>query len=157
MNWRARERVQNGVRIGVVISDDITMIFSAIPLLIEAGSTSVEKPNAVILSGVATDRLADAAGAGSAEFAETQEIGTQALTPAAVKAVKQDLKANPPQPFDIARALRVFSSKVQYVELEVTNYRFSSRQIQLSPQLLDVTDDLLKKKMSSRIRVPVDE
>jgi len=147
-------RVQNGVRIGLVISDEVMMIFAPVPQYIEAGSISVEKPNAIIISGGETDRLADAAGAGTAEAAAKQEIGTQALTPVAVQAVKADLKANPPQPFDVARALRVFSSKVQYVELEVANYRFNSRQVPLPPELLDVSDDRLRKQISSRIRAP---
>jgi hypothetical protein len=150
-------RVQSGVRIGVVISDEITMIFSPVPLLIEAGSTSVEKPNAIVLAGAATsDRLANAAGAGPTEADVTQEIGTQALTPAAIMAVKQDLKANPPQSFDVARALRIFSSKVQYVELEAENYRFSSRKVPLPPELLSVVDDALKSQISSRIRAPAE-
>jgi len=99
-------RVQFGVRIGVVVSDQITMVFSPVPQLIEAGSRSSAKPNAIILGGTAPDRLADAAGAESAGGSEKQEIGAQALTPEDVQAVKQDLKANPPQQFDIARALR---------------------------------------------------
>jgi hypothetical protein len=127
-----------------------------VPLLIEAGSTSVEKPNAIILSGTVSDRLADAAGAGSAEAGPKQEIGTLALTPAAVQAVKQDLKANPPQQFDVARALRVFSSKVQYVEFEVTNYRFGSRQVPLPAEFLDVADANLKNQISIRIRSPAE-
>jgi hypothetical protein len=36
-------RVQPGVRIGVVISDDVTMLFAPVPLLIEAGSTASER------------------------------------------------------------------------------------------------------------------
>jgi hypothetical protein len=40
-------REQSGVRIGVVISDDVTMIYSPISRTIEAGSTSIEKPNAI--------------------------------------------------------------------------------------------------------------
>jgi hypothetical protein len=116
-------RVQFGVRIGVVVSDQITMVFSPVPQLIEAGSRSSAKPNAIILGGTAPDRLADAAGAESAGGSEKQEIGAQALTPEDVQAVKQDLKANPPQQFDIARALRVFNSEVQYVDLKVEEYR----------------------------------
>src|SRR5262245_61904781 len=87
------------VRIGLVISDEVTMIFAPVPQYIEAGSTSVEKPNAIVISGGETNRLADAAGAGTAEAAAKQEIGGQALTPAVVQALKADLKANPPQPF----------------------------------------------------------
>jgi hypothetical protein len=95
-----------------------------------------------------------ATGVATAEKAAGQEIGKEALTAAHVQALSDDLKSNPPQPFDIARALRVFSSKVQYVELEVDNYRFGSRQVQLPPDLLDITDESLKKRISGRIRAP---
>ena len=147
-------RVQRGVRIGVVISDDVTMVFSPVPLLIEAGSTSTEKPNAIVLSGRSADRLAEAAGAGRAEKAALHEIGRQPLTPAAVEAVKKDLKGNPPQPFDVARALRVFTSRVQYVEIEIENYRLSGRRVELPQELLDITSDRLRNQISGRLRPP---
>jgi hypothetical protein len=102
------------------------------------------------------DRLAQAAGAGPAEAAARQEIGTKALTPASATALKADLKINPPQPFDVARALRVFSSRVQYIEIQVENYRFSSRQVQLPPELLDIADDQLRDQISSRLRAPAE-
>ncbi len=54
-------RCQSGVRIGLVISDDTTLVYSPVPQLIEAGSNSVEKPNAIMFSGAATERLATAA------------------------------------------------------------------------------------------------
>jgi hypothetical protein len=147
-------RVQHGVRIGVVISDELTMVFSPVPQFIEAGSTSIEKPNAVVLSAGTADSLAEAAGAGAADTAERQEIGTQALTPDKVQAVKDDLKANPPQSFDITRALRVFSSKVQYVDLKIENYRFSSRKLKLPPELLNTaraTLDGALRRLSCRL------
>ena len=147
-------RIQHGVRIGLVISDEVMMVFSPVALFIEAGSTSVEKPNAIIVSGAASDRVAEATGGGPADKMAKQEIGTEALTPTEVQALSEDLKTNPPQPFDIARALRVFSSKVQYVELEVENYRFSTRQVQLPPDLLDITDENLRRNISGRVRTP---
>ena len=92
----------------------------------DRGGLKVErKTKRDILGGTAPDRLADAAGAELAGGSEKQEIGAQALTPEDVQAVKQDLKANPPQQFDIARALRVFNSEVQYVDLNVEEYRLS--------------------------------
>jgi hypothetical protein len=145
-------RLQSGVRIGLVISDETTLVYAPVPLLIEAGATTSEKPNAIVFSGAATDRLANAAGAGPADAIMKQEIGSQALTPDKVKAVQDDLKSNPPQPFDIARALRVFSSKVQYVEFEAENYRFASRDVPFPAELLDVADDTLKQRISGRFR-----
>ena len=78
-------RLQEGVRIGVVISDESTMVFSPAPLMIEAGSTSAEKPNAVILRGVSSSRLATAAGSGPSGMTEKHEIGTQPITPAKIQ------------------------------------------------------------------------
>lgn len=147
-------RVQPGVRIGVVISDDMTMVFSPVPLFAEAGSTLTDKPNAVVLSGAAVERLAEAAGAGAAAAIDRQEIGKAALTPARAEALKVDLKANPPQPFNLARALRVFTAKVQYVEILVENCRLSSRQVRLPKVLLDISDDQLRDRISSTIRIP---
>jgi hypothetical protein len=149
-------RVQQGVRIGVVIADDITMVFSPVPLLIEAGSTSVDKPTALLLAGTAVERVAEAAGAGSADAAERHEIGRTALTPGVADALKGDLKNNPPQRFDVARALRVFTSKIQYVEIEVENYRLSSRQVRMPEELLDITDDQLRDRISGRLRAPTE-
>ncbi len=149
-------RVQHGIRIGVVISDDVTMVFFPVPLLIEARSTSVEKPNAIVLSGEPVERLAEAAGAGRTEERHQPEIGAQALAPAAATALKADLKTNPPQPFDISRALRVFNSQVQYVEIQVENYRFSSRQVQLPSELFDIGHDELRDQISTRLRAPVE-
>jgi hypothetical protein len=147
-------RVQEGVRIGLVISDEVMMVFTPVPLFIEAGSTSIQKPNAIIVSGAAADRLAEATGTGLVDKAGSQEIGKEALTPTKVQRLTENLKANPPQPFDVARALRVFSSKVQYVELEVDNFRFSSRQVQLPPDLLDITDENLKGRISGHLHAP---
>jgi hypothetical protein len=124
-------------------------------MLIEAGSTTIDKPNAIILSGVSTENIAEAAGAGTANASEKHEIGTEALRPVLVEALEKDLKMNPPQAFDVARTLRVFSSQIQYVELEVANYRLSTRQVQLPPELLDITDSELRERISSRIRTPV--
>jgi hypothetical protein len=148
-------RIQVGVRIGVIISDNVTMVFSPVPLLIEAGSTSIEKPNAIMLSGHVVEQLAGAAGAGVGEAFQEQEIGTNALTPETATALKAALKSNPPQRFDVSRALRVFNSKVQYVEIQVENYRFSSRQVRVPEELLNIHDPDLGKQLLTRLRAPV--
>lgn len=147
-------REQLGVRIGVVIADDTTMIFSPAPRAIEAGSTSTEKPNAIVLTGAASERIAVAAGAAEGDFGQETELGREALEPAHVEAMQADLEANPPKPFDIARKLNVFSSKVQYVEFSATNYRLTTRRIPLPQDLVDVADQDLRNRISSRIQAP---
>jgi len=149
-------REQPGVRIGVVIADDVTMVYSPVSRNIEAGSTSAEKPNAIVLSGGAGDRIAAATGADTAEKAPRPEVGKMALDPAKVQSMQSDLKANPPRPFDITRKMNVFSSKVQYVDFSVSNYRLAARQIALPPELVDVADGDLKDRITGRIRAPFD-
>lgn len=150
-------RQQAGVRIGLVISDDTVMVYSPVCQNIEAGSTSVEKPNAIILTGSATDHIATAAGADMSENAPDPEIGEFALKPDSVEKMQANLKENPPRPFDITRRLKVFSSKVQYVEFSASNYRLTTRQIPLPPELITVADENLKSRINSRIRGPFDE
>jgi hypothetical protein len=87
-------RTQAGVRIGVVISDDVSMLFAPVPMLIEAGSTTNEKPNAIILTGGATQRIAVAAGAEPAHASKKQEVGSEALKPALVESLERDLRIN---------------------------------------------------------------
>jgi hypothetical protein len=149
-------REQAGVRIGVVISDDTMMVYSPVSKNIEAGSISVEKPNAIVLSGGAANHIASAAGSDRNEDTSPPEVGNKALEPAKVQQMQADLKANPPKPFDITRKMNVFTSKVQYVEFSASNYRLTTRQIPLPPELVDVADDDLKNRISSRIRAPLD-
>jgi len=70
-------REQPGVRIGVVISDDRTMVYAPVSRNVEAGSTTEEKPNAIMLEGAATENLAAAAGAAEGET----EIGVMGISP----------------------------------------------------------------------------
>jgi hypothetical protein len=149
-------REQPGIRIGVVISDATTMVYSPVSKNIEAGSMTIEKPNAIVLTGGAGDRIASAAGADTSENASKPEVGNTALSPAKVSEMQSNLKANPPKPFDITRKMNIFTSKVQYVEFSVSNYQLTTRQIPLPPELVDVADDDLKNRITSRIRAPFD-
>lgn len=149
-------REQSGVRIGIVVSDDKTMIFSPVSKNIEAGSTSVEKPNAIVLTSDCGDHIAIAAGASMSENAPAPEVGNKALAAEKVQKMQLNLKANPPRPFDITRKMNIFSSKVQYVEFTASNYQLTTRQIPLPPELVDVADDDLKNRITSRIRAPFD-
>jgi hypothetical protein len=149
---RLNRYVSSGVRIGVVIADDTTMVYSPVSKNIEAGSTSVEKPNAIILSGSAADRIAKAAGSDRSDEAHTAEVGSTALEPAKVQAMQADLKANPPKPFDITRKLNVFTSKVQYVEFTASNYRLTTRQVRL-PQRLGESASYVRRFADDRLRL----
>jgi hypothetical protein len=110
-NNRFDLRQQCGVRIGVVISDGTTMVYSPVSKNIEEGSTSVDMPNAIVWTGGAGDRIAAAAGADSSEGASTREVGKLALEPTRVQKMQTDLEKNPAKSFDITRRMNIFASK----------------------------------------------
>lgn len=159
-------REQPGVRIGVIISDERTMIYAPVSRNVEAGSTSAERPNAIVLGGPATEAVAVASGTtppsetnqvgSKAGSPPAHEIGHQALNPVKVEKMEADLKANPPRPFDLTRRLTVFVSEVQFVELRLTNAVLSSRKIRLQPHFLKFEDAGLRRDIESTLKIPVD-
>lgn len=153
---RLNLRQQLGVRIGVLIADDTTMVFSPVPKSVEIESDSMEAPNAIVLAGSSTKSIAAAAGTGESYNLHETEVGRDSLETTSIGKMQSDLKTNPPISFDVTRKLSVFSSKVQYVEFSATNYKFTTRQIQLPPELVDVADEDLKDSITSRIRAPYD-
>jgi hypothetical protein len=145
-------REQPGVRIGVVISDDRTMVYAPVSRNVEAGSTTEEKPNAIMLEGRSTERLAQAAGAAEGET----EVGLIGIAPERVDQMEADLKANPPRPFDLTRRLTVFVTEVQFIELRVPNATFSSRKIKLPPSFQKLEDADLRRDIEQNLKIPID-
>lgn len=142
-----------GIRIGLVVADNTTVIYAPTPLLIEAGSTSPDdKPNAIWLNQAVPIEIANACAIGEGGFS-TLEIGKDPISPAIVSMVKEDLKINPPKKFDIARIERVFNSKLQFVELEIKDYRLHSQCIKLDPDLFGIKDQAVAKRLSNKYQI----
>ena len=192
---RLRFRVEPGVRIGVLVSDEDAVVFSPVPQLVEEPpSPDSARRNGIALSGREAERLARASGweppadrsPGDARTSDAApgetptddaltrededrasryqqtslplgpEIGAQPFTEEAVKAVAADLTDNPPQPFDLARRIRVFSSRVQYVELKVSNALITARKGKLPAELLGIVNDDLRKHVGGDLRPPAE-
>ncbi|WP_291207150.1 hypothetical protein [Hyphomonas sp.] len=154
-------REQPGIRIGVIISDEHTMVYAPVSRNVEAGPSAGERPNAIALVGAVTDAFAVAAGStphpehvGGTEV--QQEIGHQALAPKKVEAMEADLHANPPRPFDLTRRLTVFVTEVQFVELRLTNALLSSREVRLPQHFLKFNDARLRQDVKSTLKIPID-
>jgi hypothetical protein len=149
-------RQQEGIRIGLLITDGETVLYSPTPLLIEAGSVSVQKPNAVMIAskGDSTAALMQACAANGSTSNATPipqhaEIGRKPATPVEVSASLASLKDIPPKVFDVARIERVYESKIQFVELEVTGYRLSTKKVSVPNDLLVGEDSALKEKLKN--------
>ncbi len=140
-------RHQDGVRIGLVISDDHTLIFTPTPLLIEAGSNRADHPNAIELFTV-PESIARDVGFGP-EGAQEQTVGLDSATSADIEQTKADLAKNPPVKFDIARKVRVFNAQLEFVEFEMEGCNVSRHTATIPPELLGLAED---EDMQERLR-----
>ena len=75
---------------------------------------------------------------------DDEHVGEHHIRPDELKEVVKELRENPPAPFDLARKVRVFSTKFQYVEAELQGAEWTGRRIKLSSLLLnpDLPDSL---------------
>lgn len=143
---------QPGIRIGLVIADDITLIYSPTPELIEAESRNPEKPNAICLTAELPPQLEKACALGE-EMHATLEIGNDPIDQDAIEEVKADLKECPPKEYNVARIERVFSSMLHYVELKIEDYKLTSRSIALNPELFGVHNADVINRLTNRYRL----
>jgi hypothetical protein len=126
-----------GIRIGLLIVDNTTLIYSPTAEYIETESRQPNKPNAIVLQAELPVQLANACAVGEEKFA-TLEVGKEPIDQKKVAAVKQDLADRPAKPFNVARIERVFSSLLQYVELRIEDYKLTSRSLKLNSRLFGV-------------------
>lgn len=141
-----------GIRIGLLIADDTTLIYSPTPELIEAESKQEDKPNGIVLNNELPPQLANACAVGDAGFA-TLEVGKDRIDTDMVEAVKQDLQSRPPKEFNVARIERVFSSMLQYVEFRIEDYKLTSRSLLLNPELFGVRNAEVVRRLTNRYRL----
>ena len=145
---------QPGLRVGVLLADDQTLVWSPTPCSVEAPPSSHPlplggqagllddpaplAPNGLLLGANPGAQLAKAIAAeGTATGPEDAEIGQSAITPEQVAETVEAHAKNPPIPVDLARVTRVFSSKLQFVELKVTKAKLSKSQLSVSSRLLN--------------------
>ena len=138
-----------GIRIGLLIADDVTLIYSPTPELIETENRQPDKPNAILLNAELPVSLANACAVG-AEGHATLEVGKDVIDTRDVETVKRDLVERPPKEFNVARVERVFSSMLHFVELRIEDYKLTSRSLSLNPELFGVKKAEVARRLSNR-------
>lgn len=130
-----------GLRIGVVICDNVAWVFSPTALYVQPEVHSDETPNAVELIGSDVARMVshllplrdsvpDQSTLDSVAPEDNQrEIGLSRLTQASLNRVESELVVAPPIPFDIARQVRVFQPYIQYVDIRLTGCAIQRRRV----------------------------
>ncbi len=146
---------QPGIRIGLVISDTTTLVYSPTPALIEAGPSSPDTPNAVVFQGTPPEVVRDLGQ--SKEGVKSQVIGLDKAAAADVERVKNDLAANPVQKFDIARTVRVFNANFEFVEFEMTGTHIARKTMPIPSELMGLAkDEQTNHRLNATFRI-VDE
>lgn len=125
---------QPGIRIGLLVSDDATLVFSPTPLLIEEGSKQADRPNAILLQSVPDAVAADLGIQPGAEG--RRSVGLHPLDEIKMKRIERELALAPPQPFDLARQVRVFTSQFQFVELTMSGCMVSRKKVRIPSKLV---------------------
>ena len=185
-------RKHSGVRLGLLMADKVVTIWSPTPRAVE-GDRKPDQPNAIVLEGGITEdsTVGDSVRTESlqpeivdttnpdggtvtpsalslaeqlAKCLDDEHVGEQRIRPDELEEVVKELKENPPAPFDLARKVRVFSSKFQYVETELQGAEWTERRIKLSGLLLnsdlpDSLQDILETQIHpyrTRSDVPID-
>ncbi len=151
---------QSGLRVGVLLVDDVTLVWSPTPRSVEsaplgnAATPSEGAPNGLLLGANPGEQLAHAVSAAGTETLPLgAEIGVEVVTKERVQKTLDGLDKNPPIPVDLARITRVFSTKLQFAEFTVKGANFSKRELKVSNDYMnaDIQGDL-KGLVESRLR-----
>lgn len=151
---------QPGLRVGVLLVDDITLVWSPTPRSVElaplgnATTPAEGSPNGLLLGANPSEQLARAVSAvGTETLPLDAEIGVDVVTKDRVQKTLDGLAKNPPIPVDLARITRVFSTKLQFAEFTVRGAKFSKRELKVSNDYMnaDIQGEL-KGLVESRLR-----
>ncbi len=146
-------RHQPGLRIGVVIADGRTLIYTPTARLVEAGENTHGAANAICLGAAPRNLEADL----GLDQGAAPQVGRRFLGTDQVESVKNALELNPPQKFDLARKVRIFNSFIEFVELEVLGTEVSRRTVTIPSHLLAVADARTREQLHATLRlVPSD-
>ncbi|WP_019341814.1 hypothetical protein [Stutzerimonas stutzeri] len=151
---------QPGLRVGVLLVDDVTLVWSPTPRSVEAAplgnaaSPTERSPNGLLLGANPGAQLAHAvSAAGTDTLPFDAEVGVEVVTKERVQKTLDGLAKNPPIPVDLARITRVYSTKLQFAEFTVKGAKFSKSQLKVSNDYMNVDiQGELKGLVESRLR-----
>jgi len=136
---------QPGIRVGLVIVDDETLVYSPTPLLIEAGPKRPETPNAIRI-GTPPANIVRELGHGP-NGVRDQKIGLDKAAKSAIQTVDAQLKKNPPQKFDVSRSVRVFNAAFEFVDLELLGTFIDRKTVSIPKYLSGIRDPKTREQL----------
>lgn len=127
---------QPGLRLGAVIADDTTLIYTPTPLVVEP---SAARPNGIRLNQVPAE-IARAVGL-DGESAGERVIGKQAVHMEDVEAVTSDLEENPPRRFDLTQKVHVFNAAFEFVDFKIEGCDIKRKTVRIPADLIGLGKD----------------
>lgn len=129
-------RKQQGIRLGLLMSDDEVMIWTPTPLMFEAPRTG-DETNGLVLTPQTLAAIPAALGVDPEQPAAIPQIGQIVLERKVVDLVVTAIKAAPPAPFNLARLTRVFSAKFQFIETVLRGAELTKREMRLDSLIVN--------------------
>lgn len=106
---------------------------------VESSPSQSCRPNAIRLDFV-PPAIAKEVGLGDGGVRD-QTVGQNQVSASEVKKIAEDLTNNPPVKFDVARKVRVFNSRFQFVELEMTGCFISKKKVPIPSYLMGLAQN----------------
>jgi hypothetical protein len=140
-----------GLRIGALICDDEGVVFTPTPLLIEAGKNDSTQPNAIKAAPKQVEDIIYAVippkePQNRDERKLVPEIGKTLVSSKKIEKVENLINKNPPQKFDVARRVQVFSTAIEFVEIKLKGCEIQRHTVSIPAYLLVGKADSATKK-----------
>lgn len=154
-NLNIKLRTQPGIRVGIIITDLVSLIFTPTPQNLEEEIKSLSAPNAIYLGKKQVEELLDsiiterAAKTDSGEV----EIGQKEIKKEEIKNIENKLIERPPIKPDLERRMRVISSVFQFVDTEFKGARIFNNSFSLTGRDLGIKDTDLASRISARYQL----
>jgi hypothetical protein len=139
----SRIHQQQGLRVGVIVTDETTTVYSPTPRLIEAGGQPGERLNALRFD---TPIISEASTSGESNL-RSLDLHTKPVEHRDVQKTTEDLSANPPVKFDLARKVRVFNARFEFVEFELHGLFLSRKRVQIPSDLMGLAKEPKAQKL----------
>jgi hypothetical protein len=134
---------QQGLRVGVIITDETTTIYSPTARLVEGGGQPGERFNAIRFDAPMVEPAHDAC---NTDFSSI-DLYPDLLEDQDLVKVSRSLEADPPVKFDLARKVRVFNAKFEFVEFELHGLFLSRKRVQIESDLVGLAGDPKTQKL----------
>ena len=148
-------RQSTGLRVAVLIVDEVGWVFSPTALYVQAEVHSDETPNAVRLSCQEVDRIIQRLSVRANEEAKSHcdafspedgqdeqrpslEVGLSEVSRQRIDCVSRDLEQVPPVPFDVTRQVRVFQPYIQYVDISLRGCAIERRRVNVPQSIMEM-------------------